>query len=213
MYAVLLGPPGAGKGTQAKAIADHLGVRHVSSGDLFREALSQGTELGLKAKSYMERGALVPDEVTIAMVMERLSRHDYAGGAVLDGFPRTEEQAVALDKALRADAKQVDKVLLIDVPAEELYRRLTGRRVCRNCGEPFHIWSKPPTKDGVCDLCGGELYQRADDTLETAKERLQVYETQTEPLINYYSRAGKLVKVDGAQGIATVQKLLIGALG
>jgi adenylate kinase len=213
VYVILLGPPGAGKGTQAVALAERLEAPHVASGDLFREALGKGTELGLLAKSYMERGALVPDEVTTAMVKERLQKPDAAKGAVLDGFPRTIEQAKALDKALADEGKAIDKVLLIDVPNDELLKRLSGRWICRNCQEPYHEQSRPPKKAGVCDNCGGELYQRADDTVETARRRLEVYAAQTAPLIDYYKKAGKLAAVNGNQPIAAVEKELLKAVG
>lgn len=213
MYVVLLGPPGAGKGTQAVALADRLGVAHVASGDLFREALAQGTELGLLAKSYMERGALVPDEVTIALVMERLSQADCAGGAVLDGFPRTIDQARALDAALAERDRAVDKVLYIGVSNEELLRRLSGRWICRNCQATFHEINRPPRRPGFCDACDGELYQRLDDTAETARQRLEVYFAQTAPLIEYYREAGKLAEVNGEQAIPSVQADLLKALG
>ena len=212
MYIVLLGPPGAGKGTQAVTLAERLGVPHISSGDLFREARAKGTELGLLAKSYMDRGELVPDDVTVAMVMERLSKPDCAKGAVLDGFPRTVAQAERLDNALAEQGKQVDKALLIDVPDDELIRRLSGRWICRNCQATFHEHSKPPKNAGICDVCGGELYQRPDDTVETAKNRLKVYKAETAPLIDYYQKAGKLVAVNGAQEIPAVQEALLKAL-
>lgn len=213
MYVILLGPPGAGKGTQAVTLAQRLQLVHVASGDLFREALAQGTELGLQAKSYMERGALVPDEVTTAMVMERLSRPDCARGAVLDGFPRTIEQAKALDKALAERDKAVDKVLYINVPDDELLRRLSGRWICRGCQATFHEASRPPAKAGVCDTCGGELYQRPDDTVATAKRRLEVYFEQTAPLIAYYREANKLIEINGGQPIPAVQDDMVRALG
>ncbi|MGQ9674903.1 MAG: adenylate kinase [Chloroflexota bacterium] len=213
MYVILLGPPGAGKGTQAVTLAQRLRLAHVASGDLFREALAQGTELGLLAKSYMERGALVPDEVTTAMVMERLSKPDCARGAVLDGFPRTIEQAKALDKALAERDKAVDKVLYINVSEDELLRRLSGRWICRKCQATFHEASRPPAKTGVCDACGGELYQRPDDTVETAKRRLEVYFDQTAPLIAYYREAKKLIEINGGQLIPEVQNDMVRALG
>jgi adenylate kinase len=212
MFIVLLGPPGAGKGTQAVAVAEQLGVPHVSSGDLFREAKAKGTELGNLAKSYIDKGELVPDDITVSMVMERLSKPDCANGAVLDGFPRTVAQAERLDRALASMDRSVGTVLLIDVPDEEVIRRLSGRMICRNCAATFHKYSKPPKKAGVCDVCGGELYQRSDDTVETARNRLKVYKEETAPLINYYSKAGKLVSVNGNQPIEAVQKDLLAAL-
>lgn len=212
MYVMLLGAPGAGKGTQAHVLAEQLNLAHVASGDLFREALKQGTELGLLAKSYMDRGELVPDEVTIAMIKERLAKPDCAKGVILDGFPRTIEQAKALDNALSEMDKRIDKVLYIKVSNEELIRRLSGRWICRNCQASFHESSRPPKKVGVCDECGGELYQRSDDTVETARKRLEVYFEQTAPLIDYYCRAGVLADINGEQEIEMVQRDLLAAL-
>ncbi len=212
MYVMLLGAPGAGKGTQAHVLVEELGLAHVASGDLFREALKQGTELGLLAKSYMDRGALVPDEVTIAMIKERLAKPDCQKGVILDGFPRTIEQAKALGSALGEMDKRIDKVLYIKVSNDELIRRLSGRWICRNCQASFHESSKPPKKAGVCDECGGELYQRSDDTVETAKKRLQVYFEQTAPLIDYYAKAGALAEINGEAEIEKVQRDLLAAL-
>jgi adenylate kinase len=179
-------------------------VPHVASGDLFRYNLKHETELGLKAKAYMERGELVPDDVTIAMVLDRLSRPDCEDGALFDGFPRTLAQAQALDAALAEQGQQIDRVLNIQVPEQELIERVTGRRLCRNCGEPYHIKFKPPEEEGVCDLCGGELYQREDDTEETMRKRLEVYREQTQPLIEYYQEQDVLVSIDGDQSIDAV---------
>jgi adenylate kinase len=201
-YIVLLGAPGAGKGTQAVTLAEHLGIAHVSSGDLFRYNLSQGTELGKLAKSYMDKGELVPDHVTISMVMDRLAREE---GAILDGFPRTLPQAKALDDRLAEEGLQVAVVPLIHVGDEEVISRLTGRRVCRKCGATYHLVFKPPTVDGVCDACGGELYQRDDDSPETVQFRLYTYYRETGPLIGYYYAKDLLVQVDGEQAIAEVQ--------
>ncbi len=212
MYVLLLGAPGAGKGTQAHFLVEKLGLAHVASGDLFREALKQGTELGLLAKSYMDRGALVPDEVTIAMVKERIAKPDCQKGVILDGFPRTIEQARALDEALKAEGKKIDKVLYIKVSNEELIRRLSGRWICRNCQASFHEISRPPRQAGKCDECGGELYQRSDDTVETAQKRLAVYFEQTAPLIDYYKDAGVLVEINGEQPIEAVETALLAAL-
>ena len=212
-FIVLLGPPGAGKGTQALAIAEKLDIPHISSGDLFRENLRNQTELGKLAKSYMDRGELVPDEVTISMVRERLSRVDCARGALLDGFPRTPAQAVALDGILKEFGSRVNWVPYINVPDEVLVGRLTGRWTCRT--DPTHIYNlktNPPTKPGVCDLCGGELYQRDDDKLETVQNRIKVYMKQTMPLIEYYRNAGVLVEVDGQQGIEKVSSDLLAAI-
>lgn len=207
-YIVLLGAPGAGKGTQALALAEHLGIAHISSGDLFRYNLSQGTELGKLAQSYMDKGALVPDHVTISMVMDALSRrpHAQAGtGAILDGFPRTLPQARALDQALSDQGLQVALVPLIGVGDDQVIARLTGRRVCRTCGATYHLLFKPPKVEGVCDLCRGQLYQRSDDSEDTVRHRLYTYYKETGPLIGYYDAKGLLVEVDGEQPIAQVQ--------
>lgn len=213
MYIIFLGAPGAGKGTQAAGVARKMNLVHVASGDLFRQALNEGTELGLKAKSYMEKGELVPDEITIAMVLERISAPDAAGGAILDGFPRNLKQARALDKALAEQGKAIDKVVYIKVTEEALLKRLSGRRVCRQCQAPCHITDSPPKVAGRCDKCGGELYQRADDTEESIKKRLEVYSVETSPLIDYYSRDGKLVEVAGEGGVAVIGERIVAALG
>ena len=197
MYIILLGAPGAGKGTQAVIVARELNLAHIASGDLFRQAVEQGTELGTQAKSYMEKGELVPDEITIQMILERISAPDCESGVILDGFPRNLRQAKALDKALTEQAKTIDKVVYIRVSEEELLRRLSGRWICRNCQTPYHVTDSPPNIWGKCDRCGGELYQRPDDAWETVKERLRVYFMQTAPLIDYYTRSGKLLEVDG----------------
>ena len=212
MRLVLLGAPGAGKGTQAATISQQLGLAHIASGDLFREAQQKDTELGRLARSYMEKGLLVPDEVTIKMVLERISAPDCARGFSLDGFPRNLEQAEALDKALGAEGSRIDRVLYIRVSTEELLRRLSGRWLCRNCQAPYHIVNMPPRQTGKCDVCGGELFQRADDTVETAKKRLEVYFAQTMPLIDYYIAAGKLVEIDGEQSIEQVGRELLAAV-
>lgn len=212
MYIILLGAPGAGKGTQAANIARKLNLVHIASGDLFRQALEQGNELGLQAKAYMEKGMLVPDEVTIRMVLERVSAPDCEPGAILDGFPRNLKQAEALDKALTEQAKAIDRVVYIKVSEEELLKRLSGRWICRNCQTPYHTINSPPKVRGKCDNCGGELYQRPDDTAEAVKKRLQVYFVQTTPLIRYYTQAGKLLEVDGEGGVDKVSKRIIAAL-
>jgi len=212
VYIVLLGAPGAGKGTQAAIVAQELKLVHIASGDLFRQAQEQGTELGMQAKSYMERGMLVPDEITIRMVMERMSAPDCETGVILDGFPRNLEQAAALDKALLEQAKAIDKVIYIKVSEEELLQRLSGRWICRNCQTPYHATTAPPRVWGKCDRCGGELYQRPDDTVETVKERLKVYFSQTAPLIDYYSQGGKLLEVNGGGDVDEVSRRIIGAL-
>ncbi len=204
-FVVLLGPPASGKGTQAARLREVLNLPHVASGDLFRENLKNETELGLKAKGYMDRGVLVPDDVTIAMVMERLSRPDCAGGALLDGFPRTIAQAEALDRALAERGYKISLVPYIAVPDEILIERVSGRRLCRVCGEAYHIKFNLPKQPGVCDKDGGELYQRDDDEPETVRKRLEVYWEQTSPLIDYYRRQEVLVEVDGDQPIDTVE--------
>jgi adenylate kinase len=211
MYLVLLGPPGAGKGTQAERLEEELELPHVASGDLFRENLKNETELGLLAKEYMDRGDLVPDDVTIAMVRERLQRPDCDQGAILDGFPRTQAQAQGLDKMLADMGRRLDGVLYIAVPDEELVHRLSGRWICRQCQTPYHTVFSPPAQEGECDACDGELYQRDDDTPETVRARLEVYHQQTSPLIDYYRQAGLLVEVDGAGDIETVSAALLEA--
>ncbi|MCS6843669.1 MAG: adenylate kinase [Caldilineales bacterium] len=212
IYLVLVGPPGAGKGTQAAMLEQALGLKQVASGDLFREHLKNQTELGLLAKSYIDRGELVPDDVTIRMVQERIAQPDCARGVILDGFPRTLEQAKALDEMLATRGARVALVPLLAVPDEELMERLTGRRVCKQCGANYHVRFNPPRVEGVCDACGGELYQRSDDTPETVRNRLYVYYKQTSPLIGYYFAKGLLVKINGSQPMADVQRDLIAAV-
>ena len=213
MRIVLLGPPGAGKGTQAALLAARAGLAHVATGDLFRANQERGTELGKQAKSYMDTGALVPDDVTTRMVLERFKESDAAGGFVLDGFPRTIPQAEALDAALAAAGQAIDHALLIEVDREELIRRLAGRWICRACQPPYHEHSAPSAKPGVCDLCGGELYQRDDDKPEVVGARLETYEKQTGPLAGYYERQGKLARIDGLGGIDAVAEKLGRAVG
>ncbi len=213
LFIVLLGPPGAGKGTQAGMLSQRLGIPHVSSGDLFRENLERETELGLLAKKYMERGDLVPDDVTIAMVMERLSRPDCEEGAILDGFPRTLAQAQALDKALAERGQRVGLVPYIHVSMDTLLARLVGRLTCRQCGAVYHERFNPPRVAGVCDICGGPLYRRADDTPETHRRRIEVYMEQTQPLIDYYRAQGVLREIDGEQDVQAVQDALVAAVG
>jgi len=212
MYLVLLGPPGAGKGTQAERLEEELHLPHVASGDLFRENLRNETELGLLAKKYMDKGQLVPDDVTIAMVRDRLQRPDCGRGAILDGFPRTQPQAESLDSMLADMGRRLDGVLYIAVPDEELVNRLSGRWICRQCQTPYHTVFSPPATEGVCDACGGgELYQRPDDNPETVRARLKVYHQQTSPLIDYYRQAGLLMEVNGAGDIDTVSVDLLEA--
>lgn len=212
MYLVFLGAPGAGKGTQAGIISGKLGLVHIASGDLFRQAIEKGTKLGLQAKSYMEAGKLVPDELTIKMVLERISAPDCARGVIFDGFPRNLGQAEALDKALSGQGKTIDQAVYINVPEEELLKRLSGRWICRNCQAPYHEVNSPPKVPGRCDKCGGELYQRPDDKVETIKERLKVFFAQTAPLIDYYKEAGRLLEVDGTGGADQVGERIIAGL-
>jgi len=212
VYIILFGAPGAGKGTQAVYVAQKLNLVHIATGDLFRQAIEQGTELGIEAKSYMEKGMLAPDEITIRMVLERLSAPDCESGVVFDGFPRNLEQARALDEALAKQAKAIDRVIYIKVAEEELLKRLSRRWVCRNCQTPYHTIDSPPRVWGKCDQCGGELYQRPDDTDETVKKRLQVYFAQTAPLIDFYTQAGRLIEVNGEGGIDEVGRRIIVAL-
>jgi len=201
---IFLGPPGAGKGTQADEFARDWGVPHVATGDMLREAAARGTRLGLEAKRYMDTGALVPDEVVIGLVGDRLAEPDAERGVVLDGFPRTLAQAEALDALLRTRGADIDRVVFFDVSRGELLRRLTGRRVCRRCGATYHLVSAPPRAEGVCDRCGGELYQRDDDKEAAVAKRLDVFTTQTAPLLDYYRRRGLLSEVKGEGSVADV---------
>jgi adenylate kinase len=197
MRLILLGLPGVGKGTQAKILAQRQGLLHISTGDMFREAAAAGTELGKRAEEFMSAGALVPDEVTIGMLLERIAKPDAAKGLMLDGFPRTIPQAEALDKALAGQGTQIDSVLYIQVPEAELVARLTGRWSCGNCGAIYHMQSKPPKAAGVCDECGGQLSQRADDQPATVNARLETNRAWTEALAEYYGNQGKLQAIDG----------------
>ncbi|RLA81911.1 MAG: adenylate kinase [Deltaproteobacteria bacterium] len=204
MNLIFLGPPGSGKGTQAKMLVDKYGIPQISTGDILREAVKEGTPLGKEAKKYMDEGKLVPDEVVVGIVRERLKEPDCTKGFILDGFPRTIPQAEALDKTLQEMGKGIDHVLSLEVDREELVRRLSGRRTCKKCGAMYHIIFDPPKKDGVCDRCGGELYQRDDDKEETIRERLRVYEEQTAPLIEYYRKKGLLRPIDGVGKIEEI---------
>jgi len=212
LYLILLGPPGTGKGTQAKLIAERLGVAHVSTGDMFREAVAQGTELGLRAKAFMDRGELVPDEVTIGMLEERIRQQDAQRGVLFDGYPRTLQQAQALDAALARQGRAADLALLITASDEEIVRRLSGRWLCKNCGEIYHELTRPPKKTGACDACGSALYQRDDDKPEVARQRL---EKQRPPkaLLAHYRGQGKLAEVDGQQPVEAVTRELLAAIG
>jgi adenylate kinase len=197
VYIIVLGGPGAGKGTQAAGVARELNLMHIASGDLFRQAVERGDELGSRVRVFIDKGALVPDEITIRMILERVSAPDCRDGVILDGFPRNLKQAKALDKALAEQAKAVDKVVYIKISEEELTRRLSGRWICRNCQTPCHSTDSPPEIWVECDRCGGKLYQRTDDTPSTVKERLKVYFAETAPLIDYYTQSGKLLEIDG----------------
>ncbi|HMN12703.1 MAG TPA: adenylate kinase [Bellilinea sp.] len=212
-YIVLLGPPGAGKGTQAEVLAEKTNLAHISSGDIFRENLKNQTELGKKAQVFMNRGDLVPDDLTISMIKDRLQREDCAKGAILDGFPRTLAQAKALDEMLRELNGKVISVPYISVPAQTLIDRLSGRWTCRAQSHPYHTIYNPPAKPGICEIDGSELYQRDDDKPETVKRRIDVYTEQTSPLIEYYRNAGTLVEVDGTLPIEQVTEALLKAVG
>ncbi len=213
MRVVLLGPPGAGKGTQAEAIVKAYEIPHISTGDMFRSAVKEGTKLGIEAKAYMDAGALVPDELTIGIVKERLQKPDCQKGFLLDGFPRTLAQADALDKLLQELGIGLDAVLNIEVPFENLITRLTGRFICRQCQAPYHKVFNPPKQAGICDLCGGELYQRVDDSEATVTARLEVYNRQTAPLISYYANSNRLITINGQGSVEEVGKLILAALG
>ena len=208
----MLGAPGAGKGTQADILAGEMSLPHIASGNLLREAVEKKTELGLLAQSYMERGELVPDELIIKMILQRIALPDCASGGVLDGFPRTLAQAEALDKGLGDKGKSIDKAVYLKLSRKELLKRLSGRWLCRNCQTPYHLITAPPRVAGKCDKCGGELYQREDDKEETIKERLKIFFAQTVPIIDYYRRQDKLIEVNGNQGIAEVARELMTSL-
>lgn len=210
-----MGLPGAGKGTQAEQIVDQYGIPHISTGDMFRAAMKEGTKLGLQAKSFMDKGELVPDEVTIGIVRERLSKDDCRKGFLLDGFPRTVPQAEALENILANLERKIDYVINIDVDKSILVERLTGRRICKNCGATYHLVFNPPAAEGVCDRCGGELYQRADDNAETVQNRLDVNIKQSKPLLDFYEAKGYLRTLNGQRDISVVFadiKQLLGGL-
>ncbi len=212
MYIIVLGAPGAGKGTQANILSQEMNFPHIASGDLFRQALEEKTEVGLLAKSYMDKGKLVPDDVAIKMILERINQPDCTSGCILDGFPRTLHQAEILDKAFGEQGKAIDKALYIEVPNEKLVKRISGRRLCRVCQTPYHIISSPPKSPGKCDKCGGELYQRSDDKEKTVKERLSIFFAQTVPILDYYKKQNKLIKIKGDFGIQEVARAIISAL-
>lgn len=206
MHLILLGAPGAGKGTQAKMVAEKFGIPHIATGDILREAVKEGTQLGKEAVKYMEKGKLVPDEIVIGIIEERLREDDCKKGFVLDGFPRTIAQAEALDSVLDKIGIDLDLVIDLKVDKEELVRRISQRRICRSCEKPYHLTFNPPKVSGVCDECGGELYQRSDDTEETVRKRISVYEGQTFPLIDYYKKKGILKEVDGNRPIEEISE-------
>ncbi len=215
MRIVLLGGPGSGKGTQAKKLTVKYGIPQISTGDIFRAAVKEGTPMGMKAKEYMDKGELVPDDVVVGVVEERLAKPDLDPGFMLDGFPRTLPQAEALDKIMTGMQKPIDHAVLVDVPDEELMKRLTGRRTCRNsdCGKMYHVMFNPPKKEGICDACGSELYQRDDDSEATIRERLNVYNEQTAPLIDYYEKKGLLRRVEGVGPIDGIFEKIVRILG
>lgn len=213
MKILLMGPPGAGKGTQAEKLTAELNIPHISTGDMFRKAIKEGTQLGVKAKSYMDQGKLVPDEVTIGIVKERLSEPDCINGFLLDGFPRTVTQADALDGILKELKMNLDAVINIKASRDDLIQRLTGRRVCKTCGATYHVVFNPAKNMDVCDKCNGSLYQRNDDKVETVANRLDVYEGQTAPLISYYQNKGLLKDIDGTQSMDKVFADILLALG
>jgi adenylate kinase len=213
LRAVLLGPPGAGKGTQAVRLVEKYNIPHISTGDIFRKNIKEGTELGKKAQEYMNAGALVPDELVVDLVKDRLQQDDCKNGFLLDGFPRTIFQAEKLDEFLAEMGQKMDIVINLKVEKDSLIKRLTGRRVCKDCGASYHIINIPPKKDGVCDTCGGELMQRKDDNIETVENRINVYDDQTAPLIGYYKEAGSLVDFDGEQSLDEVFDAIVQAIG
>ncbi|HCP14354.1 MAG TPA: adenylate kinase [Peptococcaceae bacterium] len=212
MKTLLMGPPGAGKGTQAVVLAEKLGIPHISTGDMFRKAVKEQTPLGVEAKRYMDSGQLVPDEVTIGIVRERLAEEDCVNGFLLDGFPRTVFQAEALEDILTKLGTKLDLALNIDVDSEALIGRITGRRMCRNCGKPYHVTFSPSKVADKCDACGGELYQRDDDKEETVRKRLEVYSAQTLPLLDFYKSKGIVVSVDGNQPMQKVTEDIMAAI-
>ena len=210
---VIFGAPGAGKGTQAKRIAEKYSIPHISTRDIFRANIKAGTELGIKAKSYMDKGELVPDEVTIGMLIDRIHEDDCKGGFVLDGFPRNIPQAQSLDKVLKELSEKIDFAVDVDVPDENIINRMSGRRACLNCGATYHISFNPPKKEAVCDSCSHELVLRDDDKPETVKKRLEVYHEHTQPLIDYYKKEDVLRTVDGTQSMDTVFEAIVAILG
>ena len=213
MNIVLLGPPGAGKGTQAARIVEKYGVPHISTGDIFRANIKAGTELGKRAQEYMNRGELVPDELVVEIATDRLAADDCKEGFLLDGFPRTVFQAEKLDEFMASKGRKIEHVLNIEVGRDDLMARLTGRRVCKSCGASFHVVNIPPKQEGICDNCGAELVQRADDNEETASNRIEVYNRETKPLIDYYEKAGNIVNIDGGKAAEEVFAAIADRLG
>ncbi len=213
MKIIMLGAPGAGKGTQAKKIAEKYGVPHISTGDIFRANIKNGTELGQKAKTYMDQGLLVPDELTVALVIDRIQNEDCKNGFVLDGFPRTIPQAEALDEALKGLGEAMDYAIDVDVPDENIINRMSGRRACLDCGATYHIVTIPTKVEGICDACGSKVVLREDDKPETVQKRLEVYHAQTQPLIDYYKKQNILKTVDGTQPMEAVFDAIVGILG
>ena len=212
MRLILLGPPGAGKGTQAAGIVEKYKIPHISTGDIFRQNIKEGTELGKKAKEYMDQGLLVPDELTVGLVTDRISQPDCGNGFMLDGFPRNVSQAVQLDAFLKNNGIALDKVINIEVDKEKLVARAVGRRICKSCGATYHIEFNPSKEEGVCDICKGDLYQRADEKEETVSKRIQVYLNETKPLADYYSKVGIIAVIDGQQSIDKVFNDIVSAL-
>lgn len=213
MRIILLGPPGAGKGTQAAGIVEKYNIPHISTGDIFRKNIKEGTELGKKAKGFIDQGLLVPDELTVGLVTDRIAQSDCEKGFMLDGFPRNVAQAQHLDKYLKEVGISLDKVVNIEVDKDILVGRAVGRRICKSCGATYHVEFNPPKVDGVCDVCGGELYQRADDNEETVSKRIQVYLDETKPLVDYYSKEGIIANINGEQSIDKVFADIVDALG
>ncbi|KXZ39002.1 Adenylate kinase [Alkalithermobacter thermoalcaliphilus JW-YL-7 = DSM 7308] len=213
MRLILLGPPGAGKGTQASGIVEKYKIPHISTGDIFRKNIKEGTELGKKAKEYMDKGLLVPDDLVVEIVKSRLTEEDCKSGFLLDGFPRTVVQAEALDQVLEQMNMSLDKVINIQVDMDILVKRAVGRRICKSCSATFHVEFNPPKLEGKCDVCGGELYQRADDNEETVSKRIEVYLNETKPLTDYYSKKGILLNINGEQSIDKVFEDIVAALG
>ena len=213
MKLILLGPPGAGKGTQAESIKEAYNLIHISTGDIFRKNMKENTPLGVKAKEYVDKGQLVPDEITIAMVEDRLSQEDVKDGFLLDGFPRSVSQAEALDDIMMELGSKIDKVINIEVDKSILVDRAVGRRICKDCGATYHVSFNPPKEEGLCDKCGGPLYQRADDVAETVENRISIYEKETLPLVEYYSEKGNIATIKGDQEISKVFSDVQKALG